>query len=222
MSLNPAAKRLVSRYSKLNNADKETFLERTAFNYKDSRCVRSLVDWAAENTLPRFLEKFLSDAHSSNNTDLIDYVVARIYHNKKNLGEHGETLFHAWVGESRFDCEGACKKDIAMWDLKWTHNLIPYIQNEEIRYLAYRAVVNFCEPVSVDTGFSNPEPIIQQYCKGIALCLSADDQHEQMMHRLRTECRPSLFLETLSCAVQKQRLQLHVGEGAVAMTSRKI
>lgn len=222
MSLNPAAKRLVSRYSKLSQADKDSFLERTAFNYKDSRCVRSLVDWAAESNLPAFLEKFLSDAHSSNNADLIDYVVERIYHNKKTLGAQGATLFHAWVGVSHFDCEDACSKSIGGYDLKWIHNLIPHIENPEIRYLAYSAVVNFCAYVSMNTGFSHPEQIIQPYYDGLAACLSADDQCSNMISRLNTECQTSLFLETLNCAVQKQRLQLHVGEGAVSMTSRKI
>lgn len=222
MSLNPAAKRLVSRYSKLNSADKDTFLERKAFNYKDARFIRSLVDWAAESDLPQFLAKFLHDANSVNDTVLIDYVVERIFRNRTTLKEHGAELFHAWVGSSNFDCERACVKSSESWDLKWIHNLIPHITNEDVRYLAYNSVVRFLEPVTVDSGFCNPERIIKPYYDRIILCLAADEQCENMMRRLHNDCPPSPFLEAISCGAQKQRLHQEIKSPSSDKTSRKI
>lgn len=222
MPLNPAAKRLVRRYSKLNTAGKERFLERTAFNYNDARCIRSLVDWAAENNLPHFLEKFLHDATNCNNTDLVNYVLERVYCNKDTLGKQGAHLFHTWVKLSNFDCERACLNATEVWDLKWIHNLIPYVQNDDVRFLAYNAVINFLAPVTVESGFKNPENIINRYYDNLIACLVSEEKCEHMMSRLRNHCKPSTFLETVSCGVQKQRLQLHVGEASCIVASRKI
>lgn len=226
MSLNPAAKRLVSRYSKLNDGDKETFFERTRFNYKDAykdaRCIRSLIDWAAKNNIPKFLEKFLQDASNVNNTTLIDYIVDRIYQNRTILREHGSQLFHIWVGQSNFDCERACVRNTEVWDLKWIHNLIPHIKNEDVRYLAYNCVVSFCTPVTVESGFCNPENIIKPYYENLILCLICDPKCEDMIKLLNSDCKPSKFLETVSCGVQKQILQLHVGEASSIVANRKI
>lgn len=222
MSLNPAAKRLVARYTKLSNEDKETFLERTSFNYKDSRFIHSLVEWSAEKNLPNFLETFLNDAHHVGDTDLIDYVVERIYRNRKILGSHGEALFATWVNHSSFDCEKMCLKNLETWDLKWNHNLIPHIENIETRYLAYAHVVEFCAPVSATSGFSNPENIIKPYYEGVKRCLILDNNGADILLRLGRAYSNSDFVARLIPDVEKQRLQLHVNNEQAAYSTRKL
>lgn len=222
MSLNPAAKRLISRYRKLSSVDKERFLERTTFNYNDQRFVHSLVDWAAENNSPTILEKILHDANTVNNTDLIGYVVNRIYHNRTTLERQTTELFHAWVGASNFNCERVCVHNTEVWDLKWIHNLTPHIKNDDVRYLAYKCVVDFCTPVTIENGFFNAATIIKPYCENLISCLISEPQCEDMIARLHSDCKPSIFLETVSCGAQKQRLQLHVGEAFGIVVYRKI
>lgn len=222
MSLNPAAKRLVARYTKLDTEQQMTFLKQNAFNYKDSRFIHSLVEWAAEQNVTPMLETFLNHAHSVGNTELIDVVVEHIYRNRNILGADGEVLFAAWVNHSSFDCERMCFKNLETWDLKWNHNLIPHIHNSETRYLAYAHVVEFCAPVSVTSGFLNPEKIIKPYYEGVKNCLILDNNSADMLLRLGHAYSNSDFVAQLTADIQKHRLQQHVHNGHTISPPRKL